>query len=116
MPPKRTKGAKPAKPAAERGLTKTQVVSELSTATGLTKSQVVDFISSLNDLIAAELKAGRPFTVPGIVKITLHHKAARPAREAPNPFSATKEMIIFKAKPAHKVIKVRPIKALKDLA
>ena len=108
MPVKRSKSSK------EKSLTKSQVVSELSTATGLTKSQVGDFMSSLTDLIAAELKAGRPFTVPGLVKITLQNKPATSARPGRNPF--TGEDITIKAKPARKVVKVRPIKALKDLA
>lgn len=107
---------KSAKQSKAKSLTKSQVVSELSTATGLTKSQVGDFMTSLTDLIAAELKAGRPFTVPGLVKITLQHKPATSARSAPNPFSAEREIITYKAKPARKVVKVRPIKALKELA
>lgn len=108
MPVKRSKSSK------EKSLTKSQVVSELSTATGLTKSQVGDFMSSLNDLIAAELKAGRPITVPGLVKITLQHKPATASRPGRNPF--TGEDITIKAKPARRAVKVRPIKALKDLA
>ena len=39
-------------------------------------------------------------------------KPATKAREGINPF--TKEPTIFKAKPARKVIKARPVKAAKD--
>ena len=108
MPVKRSKQSK------EKSLTKSQVVSELSGATGLPKSQVNDFMTSLTDLIAAELKAGRPITVPGLIKITLQNKPATLARPGRNPF--TGENITIKAKPARKAVKVRPIKALKDLA
>jgi hypothetical protein len=39
-------------------------------------------------------------------------KAATKARKGINPF--TKEPTIFKAKPARKLVKIRPLKALKD--
>jgi nucleoid DNA-binding protein len=39
-------------------------------------------------------------------------KPATPEREGINPF--TKEPTIFKAKPARKVVKAHPLKALKD--
>ena len=37
---------------------------------------------------------------------------AKPARKGINPF--TKEPTVFKAKPARTVVKIRPLKALKD--
>ena len=48
------------------------------------------------------------------MKIIVINKPATKAREGINPF--TKEKTTFKAKPARKVIKVRPLKALKDFA
>ena len=54
------------------------------------------------------------FAMPGLVKIKVINKPATPARKGINPF--TKEECVFKAKPARKVIKVRPLKALKDMA
>jgi nucleoid DNA-binding protein len=48
------------------------------------------------------------------MKITVINKPATKARKGINPF--TKEEQMFKAKPARKVIKVRPLKALKDFA
>lgn len=54
------------------------------------------------------------FALPGLVKITVVHKPATPKRKGINPF--TKQEQIFAAKPARKVIKVRPFKALKDMA
>ena len=48
------------------------------------------------------------------MRINVIHKPATKARKGINPF--TKEEIMFKAKPARKVVKVRPLKALKDMA
>ena len=53
------------------------------------------------------------FAVPGLMKITVIQKPATKARKGINPF--TKQEQMFKAKPARKVIKVRPLKALKDM-
>ena len=54
------------------------------------------------------------FALPGLLKILVIQKPATPERKGINPF--TKQEQIFKAKPARKVIKVRPLKALKDMA
>ena len=48
------------------------------------------------------------------MKIMVIQKPAIKARKGINPF--TKEEQMFKAKPARKVIKVRPLKGLKDMA
>ena len=42
-------------------------------------------------------------------------KPATKAHKGINPFTKLKQ-VMFKAKPARKVIKVRPLKALKDMA
>lgn len=95
-------------------LTKAQFLAEASAKTDLSKSQASHILDAFIEVIAAELKGGRPVTLPGLVKITLQSKPAKPARMGRNPFTGAEIMI--KAKPAHKVVKVRPIKALKDLA
>ena len=61
------------------------------------------------------LKKGgaRQFTVPGLMKCVVKHRPARPARKGINPF--TGEQVTFKAKPASEVVKVRPLKNLKDM-
>jgi len=48
-----------------------------------------------------------------MMKVTVQRKPATKARKGINPF--TKEPTIFKAKPARNVVKVRPMKGLKDL-
>jgi len=98
----------------EKALSKTQMAAEIASRTGLTKAQVQEVFAAQAEVIGAELKAGRPVTVPGLVKVTLVHKAATPSRPGRNPF--TGEAITIKAKPARKVVKVRALKALKDMA
>ncbi|NOY61625.1 MAG: integration host factor, partial [Gammaproteobacteria bacterium] len=46
-------------------------------------------------------------------KVNTVKKPAKKARKGINPF--TGEMITFKAKPATTVVKIRPLKALKDM-
>ncbi|OQA00093.1 MAG: Bacterial DNA-binding protein [Planctomycetes bacterium ADurb.Bin412] len=53
------------------------------------------------------------FALPGLMKITVIQKPATPKRKGINPF--TKQEQVFAAKPARKVVKVRPLKALKDM-
>jgi nucleoid DNA-binding protein len=100
--------------ATPKAITKTQMVSEISTRTGLTKAQVQDVLSAQAAVIGKELKAGHPAAISGLVKITLVHKPATAAHPGVNPF--TKEEIMIKAKPARRVVRVRALKALKDMA
>lgn len=98
----------------KKALTKAQMTTELATKSGLSKTQVNDFLSTMNSVIESELHAGRPVTVSGLLKITLVHKAATGPRPGRNP--ATGEAITIKAKPAKKIVRVRALKALKDMA
>jgi len=85
-------------------LTKSQVYNALAEKSGLTKKQVRAFMDDLADLAYQEAKEG--FTIPGIGKLVLVHRAARMGR---NP--ATGEQIHI---PAKKVVKFRIAKACKD--
>jgi nucleoid DNA-binding protein len=95
-------------------MTRTEVISALSASTGLTKQQVGGFLDELKNLIAANLKDGGPgaFNLPGLMKIKVTRKPETPERKGINPF--TKEETIFKAKPAQNVVKIVPLKPLKD--
>jgi nucleoid DNA-binding protein len=106
MPPR--KATKP------KGLTKSQVTTEIAEKAGLSKAQVGEVLDALEAVVASELKGGRPVTIAGLVKVAIQHKPATPARPGRNP--ATGEAITIKAKPARKVVKVRAVKALKDMA
>lgn len=79
---------------------------------GWARKDVVRVLDSLTQLGHAELKKRGEFMLPGFAKFIVIKKPAAPAREGINPF--TKEPTTFAAKPARKVVKARPIKALKD--
>ncbi len=100
----------------DKKYTKTQIVEHIAESTELTKAQVNSVLSSLSEVIDLHIKKRSvgEFVLPGILKITTVNKPAVKARKGINPF--TKEEQMFKAKPASTVVKVRPLKALKDMA
>jgi len=93
-------------------MSKTELIDAIASQSGLEKKQVNAVLDALNDIIYKELKAEHEVMIPGLLKLTAVTKPAVPEREGINPF--TKEKTMFKAKPARKVIKPRPLKALKD--
>lgn len=97
---------------AGKRMSKTEFVEAIASQSGLEKKQVNAVLDALSDVVYRELKAENEVVLPGLVKLTSVTKPAVPEREGINPF--TKEKTIFKAKPARKVIKPRPLKALKD--
>jgi DNA-binding protein HU-beta len=93
-------------------MSKSEFVEAVANQSGLDKKQVNAVLSALTDVVYKELKAQNEVVLPGLVKLTSVTKPAVPEREGINPF--TKEKTMFKAKPERKVIKPRPLKALKD--
>ena len=94
-------------------LSKTQLIEKLvASSDGLTKKAIKDLLQGLTDIAHKELKKSGAFVVPGLAKFVVVKKPATKARKGINPF--TKEPMVFKAKPARKVIRVRPVKAAKD--
>lgn len=79
---------------------------------GTSRKQVKAILETLTTLGYKELKKNGSFVVPGFAKYVVVKRPARPAREGINPF--TKEPTTFAAKPASKVVRARPVKALKD--
>ena len=100
----------------DKKYTKTQIVEHIAEETELTKAQVNSVIESLGEVINLHVKKRSvgEFVLPGILKIMTVSKPAVKARKGINPF--TKEEQMFKAKPATTVVKVRPLKGLKDMA
>ena len=96
-------------------LTKSQIYGNISDDTGLTRKEVASVFDSMAGLVKKEIGRRGPgmFTVPGLMKIVKTHKPRRAARKGVNPF--TGEEMMFKAKPAHNVVKVRPLKGLKEM-
>ncbi|MEL6328844.1 MAG: HU family DNA-binding protein [Planctomycetota bacterium] len=95
--------------------TKSEVMTIISEHVGISKKEVAGVFEVMGQMIAADLKRGKAeaFTVPGMMKVTVQRKPATKARKGVNPF--TGEEMMFKPKPARNVVKVRPMKGLKDL-
>jgi DNA-binding protein HU-beta len=78
----------------------------------LTRKDVKGLLETLSQLGHSELKKNGIFVLPGLVRMVVVKKPATKERKGVNPF--TGEPAVFKAKPARKVIKARPVKAAKD--
>jgi nucleoid DNA-binding protein len=93
-------------------MTKSEFVNAVAEKSGLNKKQASTVLEAMGDIVTSELKSNGEVTIPGLIRLSVTTKAATPEREGINPF--TKQPTIFKAKPARKVVKARPMKALKD--
>ncbi len=102
--------------AAKKPMTKTEVFTALADKTGMSKKEVASVFEALTEVVGKNLGRRGPkiFSLPGLVKLKVVHKPAKKARKGTNPF--TGEEMMFKAKPAHNVVKALPLKALKDMA
>jgi nucleoid DNA-binding protein len=109
--------AKPQGRSASKPRTKTQIFDDIASATDLTRSEVAAVFTAMSDLMKKDLGSRGPgeFAVPGLMKILRVSKPSRPARKnVPNPFRPG-ELMDVAAKPASKAVKVRPLKALKEM-
>jgi nucleoid DNA-binding protein len=117
MAKKKTTKKKVAKKAAatKSAPTKTEIFATIAADTDLTKKQVAAVFDSLGGVIKKSLssRGAGMFALPGLCKMTVKKKPATKARPGRNPF--TGESITIKAKPASKIVRIRPLKALKDM-
>lgn len=99
----------------KKPLTKSQTVEHLSTVTGVKKKEVAHLFDAIISLMEAHLSKKGPgeMNFAGIFKCRVVHKPATKARQGVNPF--TGEPMTFSAKPARSVIKIRPLKKLKEV-
>ena len=93
-------------------MTKSQLIEKISAENEIAKKDVKGVLETLATIGYKELKKTGVFLVPGFAKFVVIKKPATKARKGINPF--TKEPTIFKARPARKTIKARPVKAAKD--
>lgn len=94
--------------------TKSEIFAYIAEQTNLKRKDVVAVFDALSELIKRDLTKGPGiFNLVGLMKIKVVHKPAVPARKGINPF--TKEEVIFKAKPARNVVKIQPLKNLKEM-
>ena len=95
-------------------LTKSQIIQAIADAhkDKLARKDVARVLESLTSVGHKELKKNGIFVLPGFAKFIVIKKPATKARQGINPF--TKEPTVFKAKPARKIVRARPVKAAKD--
>ena len=100
----------------KKPLTKTQIITELAEITTLPKKDVTAVVDALSELIKKSLgkKGAGMFTLPGILKVYKQHVKSKPAQKGvKNPLTG----VIYDrpAKPAHDRVKVKALKALKEV-
>lgn len=96
-------------------MTKSALYMAIAEKTGLKKKDVVSVFDELTTIINGHVKRNGAglFTMPGLMKVKVVRKPATKARKGINPF--TGEPTVFKAKPARNVVKILPLKALKEM-
>lgn len=102
--------------AAKKSPGKTEILSNIATATDLPKKKVSEVLEALTAEIKKSLSNRGPgvFALPGLIKIEKKKVPARPAmKNWLNPF--TKQLEDRPAKPASVKVKVRALRALKDM-
>jgi len=93
-------------------MTKSQLIEKIAAATEISKKEVKGVLETLATVGYKEIKKSGVFLVPGFAKFVVIKKPATKARKGTNPF--TGEAMTFKAKPARKIVRARPVKAAKD--
>ncbi len=107
---------KPVKVAgSSKSRTKGEVLNTIAQHVGITRRDVAGVFHVMSSMIKSDLsKSGSGvFNVPGLMRITVKRKPATKERQGINPF--TKEPMVFKAKPARNVVRIRPLKSLKQM-
>ena len=101
----------------KRAPSKTAILTTIASTTNLTKQQVASVLDGLAAEIRKSLDSRGPgvFAIPGLVKIEMRAIPAKPARKGvPNPFKPG-ELMDVPAKPATTKVKLRALKALKEM-
>ena len=95
-------------------MSKSQFVTTLAEKSGLDKKQAASALDTINAMVAQQLSKQGPgeVLIPGLLRLSVVNKPATSQHEGVNPF--TKEPMTYKAKAARKVIRVVPLKGLKD--
>ena len=108
---KKEKASKSGKPK----MSTSELFSILAEEAEISKKQVKGLFDKLEEVIASQLdkKGPQQFTIAGIAKIMVRHKPATKARKGIS--GLTGEEVMFKAKPARNVVKIRPLKKIKEM-
>ena len=110
------KNASPKNSAIRDPYTKAQLYAAISEETGLTKKDVAAVFESLGGLGHRHLQkhGAGAFTQPGLAKFSVTVKKATKERRAINNF--TGEPMVIAAKPARRMVRIRALKAVKEMA
>jgi nucleoid DNA-binding protein len=111
------KAPKPAakKSSAKKAMTKSQLVAHLADKAGVSKKQVDSVLDEIIEVVKAQVSAKGPgkFVLPGLCRVTVTRKdAVKGGEKKINRLTGAE--YLTKDKPAHNVVKLRPVKALKD--
>ena len=102
------------KAVAKKPPTKSEVYAAVADQVDLPKKKVAEVFDALGDVMATSLKKNGAFSLVGLAKMTVVKKpAVKGGKMVRNPF--TGEMVPQKPKPASKNVRIRPMKALKDM-
>ena len=100
-------------------LTKSQFLSAIAEESGKTKQDIDNIWDSIRSVVLKQIGKNQnntgEITLPGLLKIVRIEKPAKPAKKGvPNPFKPG-ELMDIEAKPAKCVLKLKPLKGLKDM-
>ena len=91
-------------------------MNNIAETTGMSKKDIGVVFDALTTEIEKSIsKKGGPgmFAIPGLCKIVVKNRPALPRRQVRKP--GTNEMVWADPKPASRAVRVRPLKALKDM-
>jgi nucleoid DNA-binding protein len=101
----------------EKAMSKSEILAELAERTELSRKEVGRVLDELAVVIEQHVgkRSVGTFTLPGLLKIKIVQRPARPARKGvPNPFRPGETMDVA-AKPASRKVKVLPLTKLKGM-
>ena len=114
MAVKKASSKKAAAKAGAKPPTRNEVYRNIADKTGMTRKDVVQVCDALTDVMVKSVKKHGTFNYLGLMKLTLVKKpAVKGGKMIRNPF--TGEMVPQKPKPASRTVRVRPLKAVKDM-
>ena len=95
-------------------MTKSQLIEKIAAEHEAAKQDVRDVMETLAAIGYEELRESGVFLIPGFAKFVIIDKPATKARKGTNPFKS--EPMIFRAKPARRIVRARLVKSAKDAA
>merc|ERR1711982_232138 len=119
LPPKAMKAMKAMgatkvmKASGSKVMTASAAYRAVAESTGVKPRDVKGALEAYVGVAADQIKKNGSFKLCGALNLKLKKTPAKPARKGVNPFK--KEPCVFKAKPASKTVKVRPLSKLKEM-